>query len=58
MTKEEMFYAVLIAAAVIATIASWFTHIIYCFNEEMYGFLIAGALFFPVAMFHGIWLWF
>ena len=39
-------------------IAAWFTHVFYCLNEEAWGFLIAGALMFPIAWVHGTWLWF
>jgi hypothetical protein len=38
--------------------AAWITHIIFCFEHDRWGFLIAGALFFPVAIVHGVWLWF
>ena len=43
---------------VIALIAAWFTHVIVCIGEETWGFLIAGAIFFPVAIVHGIGIWF
>tara|TARA_R110000764_G_scaffold47825_2_gene106505 strand:+ start:1632 stop:1793 length:162 start_codon:yes stop_codon:yes gene_type:complete len=43
---------------VLVFITSWFTHVIHCFNEEAWGFLIAGALLVPVAVFHGVYLWF
>jgi len=39
-------------------IIAWFNHIFTCFSEGMWGFLIAGALFFPIGMLHGMWLWF
>ena len=39
-------------------IGSWFTHVIHCFIDGAWGFLIAGALMFPVAVVHGTWLWF
>tara|TARA_R110000796_G_scaffold213795_1_gene329849 strand:- start:268 stop:429 length:162 start_codon:yes stop_codon:yes gene_type:complete len=45
-------------ATVLVFAASWVTHIIHCFNEEAWGFLIAGALLVPVAVCHGVWLWF
>lgn len=35
----------------------WLNHIIYCFSHEAWGFLIAGAIFFPIGIFHGIYLW-
>ena len=41
-----------------ASIAAWFTHIFTCFAESMWGFLIAGALFFPIGILHGFYLWF
>jgi hypothetical protein len=43
---------------VAASIFAWFTHIFTCFAESMWGFLIAGALFFPIGILHGFWLWF
>lgn len=39
-------------------IVAWFNHIFTCFSEGMWGFLIAGALFFPIGILHGMWLWF
>lgn len=38
--------------------AAWLTHIYVCFNGNRWGFLIAGALFFPIAIIHGIGIWF
>ena len=39
---------------------AWLTHIIFCLSEWVYGFLIAGALFFPIWVIHwiGLWFWF
>lgn len=39
-------------------IAAWITHIIVCLKEGEWGFLIGGALFFPIAIIHGIGRWF
>jgi hypothetical protein len=39
-------------------VAAWSTHIYVCFNNGQWGFLVAGALFFPVAVIHGIGIWF
>lgn len=39
-------------------IASWLTHVVYSIGAEAWGFLIAGAVFFPVAIVHGIMIWF
>lgn len=38
--------------------AGWATHLYRCFNEEQWGFLIAGALAFPIGIIHGIGIWF
>jgi len=38
--------------------AAWLTHVIVCLSHGSWGFLIAGALFFPVAIIHGIGCWF
>lgn len=43
---------------VIIMIASWFTHVLTCLDEERWGFLIAGAIMFPIAIVHGIGIWF
>ncbi len=45
-------------AFMLACAAGWFTHLYVCFTEELWGFLIAGAIFFPVAIFHGWGNWF
>lgn len=39
-------------------IAAWGTHIITCISDEKWLFLIAGAIAFPVAIVHGIGVWF
>lgn len=39
-------------------VASWFTHIIVCLSDGLWGFLIAGAFLFPIAVIHGTGLWF
>lgn len=33
---------------------SWLTHLYVCFTEEAWGFLIAGAIFFPIGIVHGM----
>lgn len=38
---------------VIACIASWITHVVVCLSAGKWGFLIAGALVFPIAIIHG-----
>ena len=39
-------------------IAAWFTHVITCLSAGLWGFLIAGAILFPVAIVHGVGIWF
>ena len=45
-------------AFMITLIAAWITHIVVCLKTASWGFLIAGAIFFPVAIIHGIGIWF
>ena len=54
----EMFGIILVLFVVIACIAAWFTHIFVCLSEEAWGFLIAGAIMFPIAIIHGVGIWF
>jgi hypothetical protein len=39
-------------------VASWVTHIFTCLATGAWGFLIAGALVFPIANIHGTGVWF
>lgn len=50
----------LISTAIIVVLggfAAWITHIINCFQDGEWGFLLVGALFFPLAVIHGIGIW-
>jgi len=38
-------------------IGAWMIHLLYCINEELWGFMIAGAIFAPIAVVHGTGLW-
>jgi hypothetical protein len=38
--------------------AAWLNHIFTCFGQGLWGFLVAGAIFFPIGILHGIYLWF
>lgn len=38
-------------------LAAWLTHIVTCLASGAWGFLIAGAIFFPIGIIHGIGLW-
>jgi hypothetical protein len=44
-------------ALTIAAIGGWFQHLYTCFNHNLWGFLIAGAMFFPVGIIHGWGIW-
>lgn len=39
-------------------ILAWLTHVITCLKTASWGFLIAGAVFFPVGCVHGTGIWF
>ena len=45
----------LICAA--ATLGGWAQHLFTCFNEKLWGFLIAGAIFIPIGVIHGWGIW-
>lgn len=47
-----------IVALVLSPVAAWVTHIVVCLKTGAWGFLIAGAIFFPIGIIHGIGLWF
>ena len=49
---------ILAVAAIFASAAAWFTHLYVCFSDDRWGFLIAGAIMFPIAIVHGIGIWF
>lgn len=38
-------------------VAAWLTHIVTCLADGRWGFLIAGAMCFPVAIIHGAGIW-
>jgi hypothetical protein len=37
--------------------AGWLTHLYVCFTEDRWGFLVAGALVFPIGIIHGWGRW-
>jgi hypothetical protein len=37
--------------------AGWGQHLYTWFSEKLWGFLIAGAIVFPVGVIHGIGIW-
>lgn len=36
------------------SVISWFVHVYTCIQEEAWGFLVAGAIMFPIAIVHGL----
>ncbi len=38
--------------------AAWITHVVVCLKTASWGFLIAGAIMFPIAWIHGTGIWF
>lgn len=38
-------------------VGAWITHIVTCLQDEHWGFLIAGAIMFPIAIIHGLGVW-
>lgn len=38
--------------------AAWLTHVITCLSYGLWGFLLAGALLFPIGIIHGLMIWF
>jgi hypothetical protein len=55
---SEFFGTAIGIASIIAGIAIWLTHVLVCFAAGAWGFLIAGALFPPIALVHGIAIFF
>ena len=45
-------------ALVVWVITAWITHVVVCLKAASWGFLIAGAIMFPVAVIHGTGCWF
>ena len=46
------------AIAILSLPAAWITHAIVCLSAGKWGFLLAGAIFFPIGIIHGFGLWF
>ena len=49
------FFGGIIGFSLIAVCAS---ALFVCFSDDRWGFLIAGALMFPIAIVHGVGIWF
>ena len=37
--------------------SAWLTHIVDCAGDRLWGFLVAGAIVFPVGIVHGAGVW-
>ena len=37
---------------------AWLTHVFYCFGHALWLLLLTGAVFFPIGILHGIYIWF
>jgi hypothetical protein len=46
------------ALFVLTGYSAWLTHIVSCAEDKLWGFLVTGAILFPVGVFHGIGVWF
>jgi len=55
---DDILGVVVGVAFTVFVIAAWLTHIIVCLKTAAWGFLIAGALFFPIGFIHGVGIWF
>lgn len=54
----ELIAGLAVIAFAIACVAAWLTHVFVCLSDAAWGFLIAGAIMFPVAIIHGFGIWF
>ena len=57
-TLIELFIVCVWLPVTLVSIAAWFTHVIHCIQNQEWFFLIAGAIAFPIAVVHGVGLWF
>ncbi len=55
---SEFFGSVLGIGIMLVMFGIWLTHVLVCFAAGAWGFLIAGALFPPIGVVHGIAIWF
>jgi len=55
---KEFLKVITSLAFIIGVFGGWATHIFVCLKTASWGFLIAGALFFPIGIVHGVGSWF
>jgi hypothetical protein len=53
-----MFNSTTSIAICLTLFAAWLTHVVVCLASASWGFLVAGAIFFPIAIIHGVGIWF
>ena len=56
-TEVEVVAVLSISSIGLCTIASWFTHVVVCLKAGSWGFLLAGAIMFPIGIIHGFGIW-
>ena len=56
---QSMFlqYLRTVIVGIFLCVTMWLTHVVVCLSTGQWGFLIAGAIFFPIAIIHGIGIW-
>ena len=59
---RELFFGLIALLAVLSIpltlLAGWLTHVVHTIQAEQWLLLIAGAILFPIAIVHGIGIWF
>jgi hypothetical protein len=53
----HMLMMLLCVGCAVVPLGAWLTHVIICIETAAWGFLIAGAIFFPIGMVHGFGIW-
>lgn len=41
----------------LGSLGAWLTHVVTCLQDGSWGYLIAGAVFFPIGIIHGFGIW-
>jgi len=54
---RDLFYTLVLLVFSIGSLVAWVTHVATCLHDEAWGFLVAGAIFFPIGIFHGVGIW-
>lgn len=57
MNKILNSFAVVWILTLIISVLAWVTHVVVCIKTASWLFLIAGAIFAPVGVVHGIGVW-